>query len=102
MTIVVGSGIELKCVRTLYYLGKLGGSTFLLDLKAAGWSELSERDAINKEFSFRNFNQKMHHYLEWFNVYSKVHRPLTSHICGRLTKRDVKLANLVEKTTASV
>ncbi|XP_021036376.1 pterin-4-alpha-carbinolamine dehydratase 2 isoform X3 [Mus caroli] len=28
-------------------------------LKAAGWSELSERDAIYKEFSFKNFNQPM-------------------------------------------
>ncbi|XP_060236589.1 pterin-4-alpha-carbinolamine dehydratase 2 isoform X3 [Meriones unguiculatus] len=26
-------------------------------LKAAGWSELSERDAIYKEFSFKNFNE---------------------------------------------
>ncbi|XP_063467790.1 pterin-4-alpha-carbinolamine dehydratase 2 isoform X2 [Symphalangus syndactylus] len=30
----------------------------ILDLKAAGWSELSERDAIYKEFSFHNFNQE--------------------------------------------
>ncbi|XP_017196556.1 pterin-4-alpha-carbinolamine dehydratase 2 isoform X2 [Oryctolagus cuniculus] len=29
----------------------------VLDLKAAGWAELSERDAIYKEFSFKNFNQ---------------------------------------------
>ncbi|KAK1343309.1 hypothetical protein QTO34_016087 [Cnephaeus nilssonii] len=29
----------------------------ILDLKAAGWSELRERDAIYKEFSFKNFNQ---------------------------------------------
>ncbi|XP_032693491.1 pterin-4-alpha-carbinolamine dehydratase 2 isoform X2 [Lontra canadensis] len=29
----------------------------ILDLKAAGWSELHERDAIYKEFSFKNFNQ---------------------------------------------
>ncbi|XP_069339743.1 pterin-4-alpha-carbinolamine dehydratase 2 isoform X1 [Eulemur rufifrons] len=29
----------------------------MLDLKAAGWSESSERDAIYKEFSFKNFNQ---------------------------------------------
>ncbi|XP_073850364.1 pterin-4-alpha-carbinolamine dehydratase 2 isoform X5 [Macaca fascicularis] len=29
----------------------------ILDLKAAGWSELSERDAIYKEFSFHSFNQ---------------------------------------------
>ncbi|CAO2596298.1 Pterin-4-alpha-carbinolamine dehydratase 2 [Lemmus lemmus] len=26
-------------------------------LKAAGWSELSDRDAIYKEFTFKNFNQ---------------------------------------------
>ncbi|XP_045855373.1 pterin-4-alpha-carbinolamine dehydratase 2 isoform X1 [Meles meles] len=30
----------------------------ILDLKAAGWSELHERDAIYKEFSFKNFNQR--------------------------------------------
>ena len=29
----------------------------ILDLKEAGWLELSERDAIYKEFSFKNFNQ---------------------------------------------
>nr|XP_037863625.1 pterin-4-alpha-carbinolamine dehydratase 2 isoform X1 [Chlorocebus sabaeus]XP_037863626.1 pterin-4-alpha-carbinolamine dehydratase 2 isoform X1 [Chlorocebus sabaeus]XP_037863627.1 pterin-4-alpha-carbinolamine dehydratase 2 isoform X1 [Chlorocebus sabaeus] len=33
----------------------------ILDLKAAGWSELSERDAIYKEFSFHSFNQEPHH-----------------------------------------
>ncbi|XP_072866778.1 pterin-4-alpha-carbinolamine dehydratase 2 isoform X3 [Chlorocebus sabaeus] len=57
----------------------------ILDLKAAGWSELSERDAIYKEFSFHSFNQafgfmsrvalqaeKMNHHPEWFNVYNKV------------------------------
>ncbi|XP_038952380.1 pterin-4-alpha-carbinolamine dehydratase 2 isoform X1 [Rattus norvegicus] len=32
-------------------------SQLIPDLKAAGWSELSERDAIYKEFSFKNFNQ---------------------------------------------
>ncbi|XP_031411613.1 pterin-4-alpha-carbinolamine dehydratase 2 isoform X2 [Meleagris gallopavo] len=29
----------------------------LLDLKASGWSESGERDAIYKEFNFKNFNQ---------------------------------------------
>ncbi|XP_057403436.1 pterin-4-alpha-carbinolamine dehydratase 2-like [Balaenoptera acutorostrata] len=72
----------------------------MLDLKAAGWLELSERDAIYKEFSFKNFNQafgfmsrvalqaeKMNQHLEWFNGYSKVQMTLTSHDCGVLTKR---------------
>ncbi|XP_031214104.1 pterin-4-alpha-carbinolamine dehydratase 2 isoform X2 [Mastomys coucha] len=85
------------------------------DLKAAGWSELSERDAIYKEFSFKNFNQafgfmsrvalqaeKMNHHPEWFNVYNKVQITLTSHDCGGLTKRDVKLAQFIEKAAASL
>ncbi|XP_029798229.1 pterin-4-alpha-carbinolamine dehydratase 2 isoform X3 [Suricata suricatta] len=32
------------------------------DLKAAGWSELNGRDAIYKEFSFKNFNQALQCY----------------------------------------
>ncbi|XP_075020709.1 pterin-4-alpha-carbinolamine dehydratase 2 isoform X1 [Calonectris borealis] len=96
----------------------------LLDLKASGWSELGERDAIYKEFTFKNFNQvlnpdgwssafgfmtrvalqaeKMNHHPEWFNVYSKVHITLISHDCGGLTKRDVKLAQFIDKAAASV
>ncbi|XP_073734613.1 pterin-4-alpha-carbinolamine dehydratase 2 isoform X1 [Callorhinus ursinus] len=92
----------------------------ILDLKAAGWSELHERDAIYKEFSFKNFNEfhlmqafgfmsrvalqaeKMNHHPEWFNVYNKVQITLTSHDCGGLTKRDVKLAKFIEKAAASV
>ncbi|KAM9129098.1 pterin-4-alpha-carbinolamine dehydratase 2 isoform 2-T2 [Pangshura tecta] len=31
----------------------------LLELKASGWSELGERDAIYKEFNFKTFNQAM-------------------------------------------
>uniref|UniRef100_A0A250XVA0 4a-hydroxytetrahydrobiopterin dehydratase n=1 Tax=Castor canadensis TaxID=51338 RepID=A0A250XVA0_CASCN len=87
----------------------------LLDLKAAGWLELSERDAIYKEFSFENFNQafgfmsrvalqaeKMNHHPEWANVYNKVQITLTSHDCGGLTKRDVRLAKFIEKAAASM
>lgn len=87
----------------------------LLDLKASGWSESGERDAIYKEFNFKNFNQafgfmtrvalqaeKMNHHPEWFNVYSKVQITLISHDCGGLTKRDVKLAQFIDKAAASV
>ncbi|XP_066128603.1 pterin-4-alpha-carbinolamine dehydratase 2 isoform X1 [Saccopteryx bilineata] len=87
----------------------------ILDLKTAGWSELRERDAIYKEFSFKNFNQafgfmsrvalqaeKMNHHPEWFNAYNKVQITLTSHDCGQLTKRDVKLAKFIEKAAASI
>uniref|UniRef100_A0A286XV00 4a-hydroxytetrahydrobiopterin dehydratase n=3 Tax=Cavia porcellus TaxID=10141 RepID=A0A286XV00_CAVPO len=87
----------------------------LLDLKNAGWSELSERNAIYKEFSFKNFNQafgfmsrvalqaeKINHHPEWFNVYNKVQITLTSHDCGGLTKRDVQLAKFIEKASIFV
>ncbi|XP_013362446.1 PREDICTED: pterin-4-alpha-carbinolamine dehydratase 2 isoform X1 [Chinchilla lanigera] len=87
----------------------------LRDLKKAGWSELSERDAIYKEFSFKNFNQafgfmsrvalqaeKINHHPEWFNVYNKVQITLTSHDRGGLTRRDVQLARFIEKASIFV
>ena len=50
-----------------------------------GWSMVKDRDAIYKEFVFKDFNQawgfmsrialkadKMDHHPEWFNVYNKV------------------------------
>nr|XP_020650100.1 pterin-4-alpha-carbinolamine dehydratase 2 isoform X2 [Pogona vitticeps] len=60
----------------------------LYDLKAAGWSEATERDAIYKEFIFQTFNQ--------------VQITLISHDCGGLTKRDVKLAQFIDKASACV
>uniref|UniRef100_A0A8C4X673 4a-hydroxytetrahydrobiopterin dehydratase n=1 Tax=Erpetoichthys calabaricus TaxID=27687 RepID=A0A8C4X673_ERPCA len=57
----------------------------LPNLKASGWIEVEGRDAIYKEFLFKDFNQafgfmtrvalqseKMDHHPEWFNVYNKV------------------------------
>ncbi|XP_075397693.1 pterin-4-alpha-carbinolamine dehydratase 2 [Tenrec ecaudatus] len=46
--------------------------------------------------------EKMNHHPEWFNVYNKVQITLTSHDCGGLTKKDVKLAQFIEKAAASV
>ncbi|TTE81788.1 Pterin-4-alpha-carbinolamine dehydratase 2 [Bagarius yarrelli] len=56
-----------------------------MELKATGWMELEERDALYKELHFKTFNQafgfmsrvalqaeKMNHHPEWFNVYNKV------------------------------
>ncbi|XP_062860538.1 pterin-4-alpha-carbinolamine dehydratase 2-like isoform X3 [Trichomycterus rosablanca] len=57
----------------------------LMELKATGWVELEERDALYKELHFKTFNQafgfmsrvalqaeKMNHHPEWFNVYNKM------------------------------
>ncbi len=75
----------------------------------AGWSEVEGRDAIEKSFKFKNFNEawgfisrvalaaeKMDHHPEWFNVYNRVDILLSTHDCGGLSERDVKLAGRIE------
>ncbi|KAM5170023.1 pterin-4-alpha-carbinolamine dehydratase 2 [Mantella aurantiaca] len=82
----------------------------LQHLQSLGWMEVTVRDAIYKEFAFKTFNQafgfmtrvalqaeKMNHHPEWFNVYNKVQITLTTHDCGKLTKKDVKLAQFIDK-----
>jgi pterin-4a-carbinolamine dehydratase len=97
---------------------KLEGSeraTKLSPLLEAGWTIVEGRDAIYKEFMFKNFNQafgfmtrtallaeKMDHHPEWFNVYNKVQVTLSSHDVSGLSERDVKMANFMEKAAASV
>ncbi|XP_078055492.1 pterin-4-alpha-carbinolamine dehydratase isoform X1 [Mustelus asterias] len=86
----------------------------LPNLRAVGWSEVEGRDAIYKEFIFKNFNQafgfmtrvalqaeKMDHHPEWFNVYNKVHITLSTHDCGGLSERDIKLATFTEEAMVS-
>ncbi|XP_071447336.1 probable pterin-4-alpha-carbinolamine dehydratase [Hetaerina americana] len=83
-------------------------------LQNAGWAMVENRDAIKKEFIFKDFNQafgfmtrvalladKMDHHPEWFNVYNKVQITLSSHDVNGLSQRDVKLANFIEKAAKS-
>ncbi|XP_075061468.1 pterin-4-alpha-carbinolamine dehydratase 2 [Mixophyes fleayi] len=83
------------------------------ELQSLGWTEITARDAIYKEFVFKTFNQafgfmtrvalqaeKMNHHPEWFNVYNKVQITLTTHDCGKLTRKDVKLAQFIEKVAS--
>ncbi|MGH0151840.1 UNVERIFIED_CONTAM: hypothetical protein FKN15_020935 [Acipenser sinensis] len=85
----------------------------LPNLRAAGWVEVEGRDAIYKEFLFKDFNQafgfmtrvglqaeKMDHHPEWFNVYNKVHVTLSTHDCSGLSHRDVTLAGFIEQVAA--
>lgn len=70
-----------------------------------GWSLVDGRDAIQKTFSFKNFNEafgwmsrvallaeKMSHHPEWFNVYSRVEVTLSTHDAGGLSSLDVRMA----------
>jgi 4a-hydroxytetrahydrobiopterin dehydratase len=74
------------------------------------WRAVSGRDAICRDFTFRNFNEafgfmtqvalqaeKMNHHPEWSNVYNRVSVTLTSHDVQGVTERDVALALFMEK-----
>merc|ERR1711878_88951 len=84
-------------------------SSHLEPLLEKGWTMVKDRDAIYKEFMFKDFNQafgfmtrvalkadKVDHHPEWFNVYNKVQITLATHDCGGLSTRDVSMANFIE------
>ena len=73
------------------------------------WREVEGRDAIEKSFKFKSFNEawgfmsraalvaeKMNHHPEWFNVYNRVDVVLTTHDCGGLSELDVTLARRMD------
>ena len=74
-----------------------------------GWNDVGGRDAIQKSFTFADFNQafgfmsrvalaaeRMDHHPEWFNVWNRVEITLSSHDAGGVTLRDVRLAQAIE------
>lgn len=67
------------------------------------------RDAIVKDFKFKNFveafgwmtraaiwAEKWNHHPEWFNVYNKVSVTLSTHDVDGLSELDVKLAKKMD------
>jgi 4a-hydroxytetrahydrobiopterin dehydratase len=73
-----------------------------------GWEEVAGRDAIQRRFTFKDFNQafafmtrvalmaeKMDHHPEWFNVYNRVDVTLSTHDCGGISERDIALAQFI-------
>ena len=78
-------------------------------LLASGWTLVENRDAIRKEFRFKDFAaafgwmtsiaieaDKANHHPEWSNVYNRVTVVLTSHDANGLTARDVALAHAMD------
>jgi 4a-hydroxytetrahydrobiopterin dehydratase len=74
-----------------------------------GWSLAEGREAISKQFQFKNFNaafafmtrvammaEKLDHHPEWFNVYRTVDVTLATHEAGGLTMLDIKLATFMD------
>ena len=74
------------------------------------WVEVEDRDAIQKTFSFQDFNEafgfmvrvaliseKLNHHPEWFNVYNRVEVTLSTHDLDGLSQRDFTLAKLMDE-----
>jgi 4a-hydroxytetrahydrobiopterin dehydratase len=75
----------------------------------SGWRLVEGRDAIARTVTFKDFNaafgfmgrvalmaERMDHHPEWFNVYNRVDITLSTHDCGGLSERDVKLAKFID------
>jgi len=87
----------------------------LLSIRKSGWVDVEGRDAIYKEFIFKDFNQafgfmarvalkaeKMDHHPEWSNVYNKVQITLSTHDCSGLSQNDVDLASFIETAANAI
>lgn len=81
-------------------------------LLEGGWKMVDGRDAVEKKFSFKDFNQawswmnrvamageKMDHHPEWFNVYNRVEVTWSTHDAGGLSLKDIKMAKFCDDTS---
>jgi 4a-hydroxytetrahydrobiopterin dehydratase len=70
-----------------------------------GWTEVANREAIARTFTFKDFNEafgfmsraalvaeKRDHHPEWRNVYKTVEVVLATHDAGGVTALDIELA----------
>ena len=78
--------------------------------KLDGWTETKGRDAIERTFVFKDFNEafgfmsrvalvaeKHDHHPEWRNVYKTVEVVLSTHDAGGVTPKDIALAEAMNK-----
>lgn len=78
-----------------------------------GWKEVEGREAIERTFTFKDFNEafgfmsraalvaeKSDHHPEWRNVYKTVEVVLATHDAGGVTARDVALAKAMNAIAA--
>ena len=81
---------------------------YLIEL--VDWKNVEDRDAIQKVFTFQNFNQafsfmtqvaleaeRSNHHPEWLN--NQVEVTLTTHDAGGVTEKDIKLAQFMNAIT---
>ena len=93
---------------------KIGAAAALKTLPEWG-ADTSGRDAIQRSFRFKDFNQafgfmarvalmadKLDHHPEWFNVYNRVDVTLATHDADGVTDLDVTLARFMDEAAAGV
>lgn len=77
------------------------------------WILAEGRDAIRREFRFKDFSQAFgfmarvallaeqhNHHPEWFNVWNLVRIELSTHDAGGLTGKDIALARAIDALAA--
>ena len=82
----------------------------LSPLLGNGWSLEADRDAITKNYTFKNFieafgwmtqaamwAETLNHHPEWRNVYNRVTVTLTTHDANGLTDLDIALASRMDR-----
>lgn len=82
----------------------------LSPLLGNGWSLEADRDAITKNYKFKNFieafgwmtqaamwAETLNHHPEWRNVYNRVTVTLTTHDAHGLTDLDIALASRMDR-----
>jgi len=87
---------------------RIGAETAIARLN--GWRAVEGRDAIIKEFRFKDFNaafgfmsrvalyaERNDHHPEWANVYNRVEVTLATHDSGGVTDKDVALAHFMDE-----
>ncbi len=78
-----------------------------------GWTLVEGRDAIERSFRFRDFNEawgfmtrvallaeSQNHHPDWSNVWNRVRIELSTHDAGGLTDNDMKLARAINALLA--
>ena len=94
-------------------LSTVDRETKLKKILENGWQLDERRDAISKEFQFKNFieafswmtkiafwAEKINHHPEWFNVYRNVKVVLTTHDVKGLSNLDLELASKMDSEAA--
>lgn len=74
------------------------------------WRLVAGRDAIQRDFAFRDFAEawgfmsrvallaeKQDHHPEWSNVWNRVSITLSTHDAGGLSQRDIALARAIDQ-----